>query len=228
MENPTIPVKVEPQFEYQYEVVAWPPGTVDGGMLPQVGDEITLPGYGEPFRVVERTLHWPAPSTREARLGELQVNLAVEAVGANALNSPPWGRPGTDNGNDRRWLEAEIVSFETMKSRVTDREYLAIRFSIDGVGILIYRVTFVWQALRLLGTVQGNQHPQDLADQAELTANLAPGQRFEVEVGPREWKGVERLEIHGVRRPSQPEPEDEPNRWAAEANEVTDTAWGQL
>lgn len=32
-EEPTLPVEIEPQFEYRYEVVAWPPGAVDGGIL---------------------------------------------------------------------------------------------------------------------------------------------------------------------------------------------------
>lgn len=201
MENPTLPVEIEPQFEYRCEVVAWPPGAVDGGLLPQVGDEITLPGYATPFRVVERVLHWPAPSTREARLGELQVNLAVEEAESRLLNERPWGRPGTADGGDRRWLEAEVVSFETMRSPATDREYMSIGFLVEGVGILTHRVSTVWQAARLLGSVRGDYSTRgtDPADQAELTASLAPGQHYEVEVGPHTWKGVERLAIFDAR-----------------------------
>ena len=223
-------VNLRPEFEY--EVVAWPPGTVDGGMLPQVGDEITLPGYGEPFRVVERVLHWPAPSTREARMGELQVNLAVEAVGANSLNSPPWGRPGEKAIREEgRWLLGRVASFEPRTS-FGGTQYVRVDFAIDGVGTLCRQIMRNWQALEMFPGWAGfqNQPSQDVASQGALLQCLRVGQEFEVRVAPSDLPSDNgRLEIWEVRPPKRPEPAElQANTWDDEANEVTNEAWGQF
>lgn len=223
LRNGEIPVALEVEPEFEYEVVAWPPGTVDGGMLPQVGDEISLPGYETPFRVVERALHWPAPSSTEGRMGELQVNLAVEAVGANSLNSPPWGRPGEKAIREEgRWLLGRVASFEPRTS-FGGTQYVRVDFAIDGVGTLSRQIVRNWQALEMFpdwaGFQNGPSHQE--VSQNGLMQCLRTGQEFEVRVAPSDLPSDNgRLQIWEVRPPKRPESADlEP--WANEANEIT-------
>lgn len=227
------PQQVNLRPEFEYEVVAWPPGTVDGGLLPRVGDEITLPGYETPFRVVERALHWPAPSTTEARAGELQVNLAVEAVGATAVNSPPWGRPGERQiAEDGRWLEGTVANFQIRDSRKRDdagrpvHRFMSIGFDIPGVGCLHHFVTWAWQVRAMFGPETMADLPdQEYADFGTLALLLQERTRFEVNVVPDQFGG--RITIRDVRPQSLLEPGEEPNTWDANAQELTDEIWGQ-
>lgn len=232
-----LPIMIDLPVEFDYEVVAWPPGTVDGGLLPQVGDEITLPGYETPFRVVERALHWPAPSTAEARAGELQVNLAVEAMGATAVNSPPWGRPGESAIREEgRWLEGTVAGFQIRDSRKRDdagrpvHRFMSIGFDIAGIGRLHHFVTWAWQVRAMFGPETMADLPdQGYADFGTLAMFLEERTQFEVNVVPDQFGGgAGRLTIRDVRPLRQPESGEEPNTWDAEAQEVTDEAWGQI
>lgn len=235
MQNPEIPVVIEAAPEFHYEVVAWPPGTVDGGLLPQIGDVLTLPGYDGPFRVIDRALHWPAPTTPEARRGEIRVDLIVQEEQAVWAASRP-GRPGeAELRTEGRWLEGTVAQFQTRDSRKLDLEgrpahqFMSIAFDIPGVGRLHHYVTFAWQARAMFPGAEWGQHPQAPVDQAALTSCLRIGQEFEVNVIPESFQpGTARLHIREVRPPRKPEPEDFANTWDAEANEVTAEAWGEI
>lgn len=202
---PPLPPEHRPEPDFEYEVVAWPPGTVDGGLLPQVGDEITLPGYEQPFRVVERVLHWPAPSTPEARLGELQVNLAVEEAESRLLNERPWGRPGEQEIREEgRWLRGRVAQFETRDSRELDERglprtrWMSIAFDIPGVGRLHHFVTWAWQVRAMFGPgTMADIGDQDFADFGTLGMLLQERTEFEVRVVPDQFGS--RLTIQGAR-----------------------------
>lgn len=196
---------------YEFEVVAWPPGEVDGGLLPHNGDQLTLPGYDAPFRVVDRTLHWPPPTSAEARRGEIRVDLIVEPEPDSPTKSP-FGRPGTENGGDRRWVSARIQGFETRDSAEKDadgnprRQYTRVMFDVTGVGLLVYYAAFVWQVQALFPGAMADLGPQGIADHGTFRAMLqeARNRPFEVEVGPQTFREVERLRIFDA-RPGQEE-----------------------
>ncbi len=171
--------------EFSYEVVAWPPGEIDGGLLPQVGDQLTLPGYAQPFRVVERALHWPAPSSSEAREGSVQVNLAVEEVAErSSFNGSPFGRPGEQAiRTEGRWLPGEVRHFESQKT-LAGNDAVSVQFAIDGVGALAWFVTRNWHAAFLFPDQARPLAALDPIIPREVVSRLALGQRFEVLVGP--------------------------------------------
>lgn len=228
---PPLPAEHRPAPQFTYEVVAWPPGAVNGGLLPQVGDEITLPGYETPFRVVERALHWPAPTTPEARRGELQVNLAVEPVPVTSVNAPPWGRPGEQAIREEgRWLQARVASYEARTS-FGGTDYVRVDFAIDGVGQISRQIMRNWQALEMFpGWADFQNSPShEGVRQSDLTQCLRIGQEFEVRVAPSDLPSKNgHLEIWEVRPLRKPESEDFANTWANEAQEVTDQAWGEI
>lgn len=227
-----LPVTVDLPVEFDYEVVAWPPGTVDGGLLPHNGDILTLPGYETPFRVIDRALHWPPPTSPEARRGEIRVDLIVEE--AETQIQSPFGRPGAEQIQaEGRWLAGTVARFETRNSRELDeqgrprRQFMSIAFDIPGVGRLSYFVTFAWQASAMFPGHDWGQHHRAPADQAALAYCLRLGQEFEVNVAPDQLStGAGRLSIQAVRPPQRLEPGEEPNTWDHEANEITDEAWG--
>lgn len=230
------PAEINVGPEFDYEVVAWPPGTVDGGLLPRIGDVLTLPGYDQPFRVVDRALHWPAPSTAEARRGEVRVDLIVQEEQAAWAATHKFGRPGeAEIRTEGRWLEGTLARFETRDSRKLDNDgrplhrYMSLGFDIPGVGRLPAYIAVVWQVRAMFPGAEPGRHDQDRADQAELTANLALGQRFEVNVVPdQDSRSQGRLMIREVRALRRPEPADLANTWDNEAQEITDNLWGEV
>lgn len=228
------PVTIDLPPIYEFEVVAWPPGEVDGGLLPHNGDILTLPGHDQPFRVIDRAFHWPPPTSPEARRGEIRVDLVVEEAETNLQT--PFDRPGAAQiREDGRWLVGTVARFETRNSRELNgdglprRQFMSIAFDIPGVGRLSHFVTFAWQASAMFPGHDWGQHHQAPADQAALTYCLRLGQEFEVNVAPDQLSaGAGRLIIQAVRPPQRLEPGEEPNTWAAEAQEVTDNLWGEV
>jgi hypothetical protein len=232
-----VPMNAIPQFPdepptYEYEVVAWPPGEVNGGLLPQIGDVLTLPGYQTPFRVIDRALHWPAPTSAEAQRGELRCDLIVEQEQAAWAASRP-GRPGeAELRTEGRWLEGRVVRFETRDSRKIDAQgrpahrFMSIAFDVPGVGRLNHFVARAWQVREMFGPeTMRNLPDQEYADFGTLAMLLHERTRFEVNVAP---DAAGRLSIREV-RPSRPlESGEEPNTWDQSAQEVTDEAWGQI
>ena len=234
MQNPAIPVTVEMRPTYEFEVVAWPPGEVEGGLLPHNGDILTLPGFETPFRVIDRALHWPPPTSPEAARGEIRVDLIVEEAETNLRT--PFDRPGAEQIRaEGRWLQGTVAQFQTRDSRKLDEQgrpahrYMSIAFDIPGVGRLHSFVTFAWQAQAMFPGHDWGQKSQAYVDQAALTYCLRIGQEFEVNVAPDQLSaGAGRLSIQAVRPLQRLEPGEEPNTWAAEANEVTDNLWGEV
>lgn len=189
--------------EFTYEVIAWPPGEVDGGLLPHNGDLLTLPGHDTPFRVCDRTLHWPPPTSPEGRRGEIRVDLIVEPVPESGVKSP-FGRPGEEEIRlDGRWLEGEVRYFESHKTS-TEKDRIHIRFGIDGVGFLAWYLVRNFQAAQMFPDMTGlNSGTEDgFVVPAEIFARLSLGQRFECLVGP---DSTGRTAIRDVRPLTAPE-----------------------
>lgn len=232
MAHPTLPLTVEMAPTFTYEVVAWPPGEVDGGLLPQTGDVLTLPGYQGPFRIVDRALHWPAPTSAEAQRGEIRVDLIVEEEQAAWAASQP-GRPGEAQiRREGRWLEGTVAGFQVRDSRKRDENgrphhrFMSIAFDIPGVGRLSHFVAYACQVREMFGPEAERDLPDhEYADFGTLAVFLRERTRFEVNVAP---DSADRLSIRAVRPLRELEPGEEPNTWADEAQEVTDEAWGQI
>jgi hypothetical protein len=212
--------------EFTFEVIAWPPGEIDGGLLPHNGDQITLPGHETPFRVCDRTLHWPPPTSAEARRGEVRVDLIVEPMPDSPVKSP-FGRPGEDairaNG---RWLEGEVVYFESRKT-YSQHDLIPIHFRIDGMGTFSWNVLRNFQVAQMFPDMTGLNSGTDdgFAVPAEVFARLSLGQRFEVLVGPGRIAG---LEIREVRPLPEPDLEDEPSRRAEQAAAPNEVRGGEV
>lgn len=220
--------------EFSYEVVAWPPGEVAGPLLPQIGDCLTLPGYDSPFRVVDRALHWPAPTTPEARRGEIRVDLIVEPEQAAWAASKP-GRPGEQSIREEgRWLRGRVRQFDVREARVRKDaagrplRYVAVLFDIPGVGPLHYWLSHTWQAAAMFpGTRFEEGASGDRIDPAWASAQLARGQEFEVRVSPG-WR--DQLQVVEARPPADASEVQETaaaNAWDESAQELTDELWGQ-
>jgi hypothetical protein len=199
LDNPTLlPTTLDLPPEFTFEVIAWPPGEIDGGLLPHNGDQITLPGHETPFRVCDRTLHWPPPTSPEARRGEVRVDLVVEPMPDSPTKSP-FGRPGEESVRlDGRWLEGEVRYFEARKTRGGGNDVVVVQLSIDGVGTLAWYLTRNFQAAGMFPDMTGLNSGTDDGHviPAEIFAHLALGQRFECLVGPG---ATGRTEIRDVR-----------------------------
>lgn len=212
------PQRLELPPAFEYEVVAWPPGEIDGNLLPQTGDQLTLPGYDLPFRVRDRVIHWPAPSSPEAARGEVAVDLLVDRAQAE-WTRPPWERPGAD---DDKWFAAQVVHFETRPLRHAEqagRQFMRVMFRLEtqafGQLPLPRLVRTCGAAAEMFPTQFGSEPPYRTVDQARLAAQLRLGQRFEVRLD-RGWK--DRVEIFEVR--PVPGPHDPLSQFEAETQSV--------
>jgi hypothetical protein len=195
----SLPIEIQAHPEFTFEVIAWPPGEIDGGLLPHNGDQITLPGHETPFRVCDRTLHWPPPTSPEARRGEVRVDLIVEPMPASSSARTPFGRPGEESVRlDGRWLEGEVRYFEARKTRGGGNDVVVVQLSIDGVGTLAWYLTRNFQAAGMFPDMTGLNSGTDDGHviPAEIFAHLTLGQRFECLVGPG---ATGRTEIRDVR-----------------------------
>ena len=223
MAHPTLPVTVEMAPTYEFEVVAWPPGEVDGGLLPHNGDILTLPGHETPFRVIDRAFHWPPPTSPEARRGEIRVDLVVEDVETNLRT--PFGRPGAAQiQEDGRWLEGEVTYFEARKTKA-NRNSVHVQFRVDGVGHLGWLMVRNFQVAQLFPTMTGlnSGDEEGFLIPAEVFARLSLGQRFDLRVGPDQFGHTA---IREVRPQRELQPGEEPNTWDQNAQEISDDLWG--
>lgn len=195
MAHPTMPVRIEAEPTHTYDVLAWPPGDVASPLLPQLGDELRLPGHSQRLRVEQRALTWPRPGTGDYTAGRLQCDLVVTEASAEA------GEPAPDaEAEDGRWHPARLVQVTThtplRESGVTEaRRVLEMRFAVAGddpPGSLQrrYWVSRAWEAGRLGFTVEGP--PDRKVDVAELAGQDA---WKTLAVDRREW--AVKLDAHG-------------------------------
>lgn len=207
-----LPRIVDLEPTHTYDVLAWPPGDVASPLLPQLGDELRLPGHSRRLRVEARTLTWPRPGTEAYTAGRLQCDLVVTEAGAEAAPEPD------AEAEDGRWHPARLVQVTThtplRESGVTEvRRVLELRFSVarddhrgTGGGEGRYWVSRAWEARRLGFTVEGP--PDRKVDVAELAGQAAWAH---LAVDRREW--VVRLDARGeitdLSAPDAPAPKPE-------------------